>query len=1222
MDKYYILHQIGEGSFGKVFKGRKKQSGQIVALKFLSKRGKSEKDLANFRQEIQILKKLRHENIILLLDSFETPHEFCLVTEFAQGELFEILEDDGTLPESEVRKIGQQLIQALFYLHSNRIIHRDMKPQNILISANGIVKLCDFGFARAMSNNTVVLTSLKGTPLYMAPEIVQELPYNETVDLWSLGVILYELFHGKPPFYTNNLYSLIQLIVKDPVKFPENMSPDFKSFLKGLLNKAPSERLSWPELLNHAFIRENEQERAERKKRQEKYNLWMSGSLGISEEEVKSNMEFIANKATNEGGKTTKTEDKLKKTSSNLQTQMFDYMEQTIRSDRDTSPKRISCPDEQWQRYENQAQDEKGALTLRTDTNFLDKLLHLLQNPILEVMKNKDKKLTLQCGLKVLCLIMLKTKIEDESKFDIVKNNKIPTSLVTNLKQLGNSELIHSNLDLASDLVRSLGLLAKTNFDKEVGIENIYIKQLIPLIPSLVKIGAQQFEGNSQNFIVNIIKTIGILSNQASINPLLSFSFYKEIVEHKVLPILIALFWKMETVQQAHIYLIKVLTVFMHPIYGDIFTFPWRKSSSESISEFNEALPLFECLKQEIASSIEELDWADILIKVFNAEDESNLTKVSVLRLILQCLRASKDLSEKAIQNKAFFSLLQYNILTEEHVICATAMQVFSHVIKHAKRDSSVELTVNPNYLLDLFKKNVQADPIVSVLALNLLAELLNVDSASSGTIIQKADNIEFFKLINEIITYTNKKNINRMEEVRKVEGSSYGCPILAFFDGIFIFLQKLFVRLQKENRRVKEFLQYMQDSGLNDSIFSLLVQLNHRSDLSPRGFISMISLIHDCIYNDFNTFAFKIFQNTVLQIFSDLMKENQIIMLQEWPIAYGGGSACVNLMIAQILRILNLPYSFTNDKELDAINKEFKGTDIVSTIIASFKFLQKEHYGIAISKLSKLVFNSDANKPFAQQFYENNGLSLIQKCNLLSLENSPAVIADALNILSQLARLSKEYYEPIHQLNIYAEINNLMHHADANIRAKICNFIGNICRYSGYFYDVLLRNDLINDAIQCCKDPDKNVRKFACFAVGNAGFHNDRLYEYLRPCVPLLVDLLRDSEEKTRANAAGALGNFVRNSSALTRDLIKDGALQELLNVVENDQGDTNSPRRIALFSIGNLCMYPECRKIYEDLNIRKILEKFQPPVCTDQHVIKYATRILQKLSSNDGAR
>jgi fused len=209
-----------------------------------------------------------------MLDSFETSHEFCVVTEFAQGELFEILEDDRSLGEPEVRKIAQQLVHALYYLHSHRIIHRDMKPQNILISANGIVKLCDFGFARSMSTNTIVLTSIKGTPLYMAPELVQELPYNHTVDLWSLGVIIYELFVGTPPFYTNSIYTLIHLIVKDPVKFPDNMSPEFKSFLQGLLNKTPSERLSWPELLSHPFIDETEQEKKDRKIRHEFYTNW------------------------------------------------------------------------------------------------------------------------------------------------------------------------------------------------------------------------------------------------------------------------------------------------------------------------------------------------------------------------------------------------------------------------------------------------------------------------------------------------------------------------------------------------------------------------------------------------------------------------------------------------------------------------------------------------------------------------------------------------------------------------------------------------------------------------------------------------------------------------------------------------------------------------------------------------------------------------------------
>lgn len=256
VENYHVIELVGEGSFGKVYKGRRKHTGQTVAMKFIMKHGKSEKDILNLRQEIEILRKLKHENIIQMLDSFESPQEFCVVTEFAQGELFEILEDDKCLPEDEVQKIAKQLVRALHYLHSNRIIHRDMKPQNILICAGGIVKLCDFGFARAMSNNTVVLRSIKGTPLYMAPELVREQPYNHTADLWSLGVILYELFVGQPPFYTNSVYALIKHIIKDPVKYPDSMSPNFRSFLRGLLNKDPHSRLTWPKLLDHPFVAE------------------------------------------------------------------------------------------------------------------------------------------------------------------------------------------------------------------------------------------------------------------------------------------------------------------------------------------------------------------------------------------------------------------------------------------------------------------------------------------------------------------------------------------------------------------------------------------------------------------------------------------------------------------------------------------------------------------------------------------------------------------------------------------------------------------------------------------------------------------------------------------------------------------------------------------------------------------------------------------------------
>ena len=292
-EDYHVLERIGEGSFGKVYKGRRRYTGQIVALKFVSKKGKSKKEIRNLRQEISILRSLNHPNIILMFDCFETDHEFCVVTEYAQGELFQILEDDQRLPETEVRKIAKQLVQALHYLHSHRIIHRDMKPQNVLIGSHGTVKLCDFGFARAMSAHTIVLTSIKGTPLYMSPELVQEKPYDHTADLWSLGVILYELYVGKPPFYTNSIYTLINIIIKDPVKYPSSMSPEFRSFLRGLLNKTPTRRMKWAKILAHPFVRLSESEKL-------KYSKTTS-EHGDADNAPRFRLEMFLSRQTNDG---------------------------------------------------------------------------------------------------------------------------------------------------------------------------------------------------------------------------------------------------------------------------------------------------------------------------------------------------------------------------------------------------------------------------------------------------------------------------------------------------------------------------------------------------------------------------------------------------------------------------------------------------------------------------------------------------------------------------------------------------------------------------------------------------------------------------------------------------------------------------------------------------------------------------------------------------------
>ncbi|KAL6543442.1 hypothetical protein OROHE_010064 [Orobanche hederae] len=130
----------------------------------------------------QILRKLKHENIISMMDSFESLQEFCV------GELFEILEDDTCLPEEQVQAISKQLVRALRYLQSNVIIHRDMKPQNILIGADLLLSYVILVLLLQCLQNTVVLRSMKGTPLYMALELVREQPYNHSADLGSLVV--------------------------------------------------------------------------------------------------------------------------------------------------------------------------------------------------------------------------------------------------------------------------------------------------------------------------------------------------------------------------------------------------------------------------------------------------------------------------------------------------------------------------------------------------------------------------------------------------------------------------------------------------------------------------------------------------------------------------------------------------------------------------------------------------------------------------------------------------------------------------------------------------------------------------------------------------------------------------------------------------------------------------------------------------------------------------
>lgn len=172
---------------------------------------------------------------------------------------------------------------------------------------------------------------------------------------------------------------------------------------------------------------------------------------------------------------------------------------------------------------------------------------------------------------------------------------------------------------------------------------------------------------------------------------------------------------------------------------------------------------------------------------------------------------------------------------------------------------------------------------------------------------------------------------------------------------------------------------------------------------------------------------------------------------------------------------------------------------------------------------------------------------------------------------------------------------------------------LGNLCRHSSYFYQKILDHDLIKDIIFQCGSEDKLTKKFACVALGNAGFHDSLLYPSLRMSIPTLVGLLKDSDEKTRSNAAAALGNLARNSDMLDEDFVNTGANYQLINMINNDK--STAAKKVSIMAIINLLNLPQSSKILDSLNIKSILARFIPPVYNgDPGLIKTAQKALDK--------
>ncbi|KFZ03453.1 hypothetical protein V502_10934 [Pseudogymnoascus sp. VKM F-4520 (FW-2644)] len=250
---FEIGRPLGKGKFGRVYLARERSSGFICALKVMHKDEiKSNGVEKQVQREVEIQCNLRHPNILQLYGHFHDSKRIFLILEFAKkGELYKHLRREGRFPEWKAATYIAQMASALKFLHKKHVIHRDIKPENILVGIHGELKIADFGWSvHAPSNRRKTMC---GTMDYLAPEIVNHYTYNAAVDLWSLGVLMYEFLVGEAPFEDTPVLTY-KRIVRCEMSVPDFVSPEAKDLINSLLVVNPEKRMPLDEVQRHPWI--------------------------------------------------------------------------------------------------------------------------------------------------------------------------------------------------------------------------------------------------------------------------------------------------------------------------------------------------------------------------------------------------------------------------------------------------------------------------------------------------------------------------------------------------------------------------------------------------------------------------------------------------------------------------------------------------------------------------------------------------------------------------------------------------------------------------------------------------------------------------------------------------------------------------------------------------------------------------------------------------------
>ena len=254
---YQVLDLLGKGGFACVYRALACKTGQYVAIKMIDKKLMKSANMAGrVRNEAEIHCQLKHPSIVELYSYFEDKNYVYMVMELcAKGELYTFMRtNQKVFNEVEASRMFKQIIEAVIYLHSHGIIHRDLSLANLLLTNNESVKISDFGLATRMKDLKDQHFTMCGTPNFISPEIATRNAHSFETDVWSLGSMLYTLLVGRPPFDTENIKSTLNKVVNVQFEIPNHLSGDAQDLIFNLLKKEPDKRLKLFDILRHPFI--------------------------------------------------------------------------------------------------------------------------------------------------------------------------------------------------------------------------------------------------------------------------------------------------------------------------------------------------------------------------------------------------------------------------------------------------------------------------------------------------------------------------------------------------------------------------------------------------------------------------------------------------------------------------------------------------------------------------------------------------------------------------------------------------------------------------------------------------------------------------------------------------------------------------------------------------------------------------------------------------------